>query len=138
MATSIQRRPDALRPFGYEIDESVYAMFRALVLTGIILVAAFYAITKIVTFATGGDLPPVKLDWVVAYMALMVIICFALEAALSDKPFALLTLAGAKTGRALFAIAHIRPEQAATDVELDTLRDEVAAACASVLEGMPL
>ncbi|MFV1968717.1 MAG: cation transporter, partial [Pirellulaceae bacterium] len=47
VARSVQRKPDVLRPFGYEIDESVYVMFRSLVLTGIILLAALNAGNKI-------------------------------------------------------------------------------------------
>jgi predicted Co/Zn/Cd cation transporter (cation efflux family) len=69
-----------LRPFGYEIDESVYVMFRSLVLTGIIFVAAFNAGNKIFTYATGGEVAAVKLSWVVGYMALMIAICFSLAA----------------------------------------------------------
>jgi hypothetical protein len=34
VSRSVQRKPDVLRPLGYEIDESVYVMFRSLVLTG--------------------------------------------------------------------------------------------------------
>lgn len=80
ISRSIQRKPDALRPFGYEIDESVYVMFRSLVLTGIIVVAALNAGNKIFTYATGGDIPAVKLGWVVGYMALMIVVCFLLAA----------------------------------------------------------
>lgn len=80
VSRSVQRRPDVLRPFGYEIDESVYVMFRSLVLTGIIFVAAFNAGNKIFTYATGGEVAAVKLSWVVGYMALMIAICFSLAA----------------------------------------------------------
>ena len=80
VSQSIQRKPDVLRPFGYEIDEAVYVMFRSLVLTGIIVMAAFNAGNKIFTYATGGEVAPVKLGWVVGYMVLMVTICFALAA----------------------------------------------------------
>ncbi len=79
VAQRISRAPDAMRPFGYEIDEAVYVMFRALVLIGIILVAAFTAIDKIVLYASGGEIPPVKLDWVIGYVALMAVICFGLS-----------------------------------------------------------
>ena len=80
VSQSIQRKPDVLRPFGYEIDEAVYVMFRSLVLTGIIVMAAFNAGSKIFTYATGGEVAAVKLSWVVGYMVLMVTICFALAA----------------------------------------------------------
>jgi predicted Co/Zn/Cd cation transporter (cation efflux family) len=78
VTASIQRKPDAMRPFGYEIDESMYVMFRSLVLSGIIIVALFNATDKIVTYASGGHIPEVKLDWVVGYMIFMVIICFTM------------------------------------------------------------
>jgi predicted Co/Zn/Cd cation transporter (cation efflux family) len=80
VAQSVQRKPDVLRPFGYEIDEAVYVMFRSLVLTGIITVAAFNAGNKIFIYVTGGDVAPVKLGWVVGYMVLMITICFSLAA----------------------------------------------------------
>ncbi len=80
VAQSVSRKPDVLRPFGYEIDEPVYVMFRALVLTGIIIVAAFNAGNKLFIYATGGEVAPVKLSWVVGYMMLMVTICFGLAA----------------------------------------------------------
>ena len=77
---SVSRKPDVLRPFGYEIDEAVYVMFRSLVLTGIIIVAALNAGNKIFVYVTGGDLAPVNLSWVVGYMVLMIAICFSLAA----------------------------------------------------------
>jgi len=80
VSRSVSRQPDVLRPFGYEIDEAVYVMFRSLVLTGIIIVAVFIAASKIFVYVTGGELAPVKLDWVAGYMALMVTICFSLAA----------------------------------------------------------
>jgi len=80
VAQSVSRKPDVLRPFGYEIDEAVYVMFRSLVLTGIIIVAAFNAGNKIFIYVTGGDVAPVKLGWVVGYMVLMITVCFSLAA----------------------------------------------------------
>jgi predicted Co/Zn/Cd cation transporter (cation efflux family) len=80
VAQSVSRKPDVLRPFGYEIDEAVYVMFRSLVLTGIIIVAAFNAGNKIFIYVAGGDVAPVKLGWVVGYMVLMITICFSLAA----------------------------------------------------------
>jgi predicted Co/Zn/Cd cation transporter (cation efflux family) len=56
----------------------MYVMFRSLVLTGIIIVAGFNACDKIVTYLRGGYVPAVKLDWVVAYMLLMMVVCSGL------------------------------------------------------------
>tara|TARA_R110000850_G_scaffold9196_34_gene34057 strand:+ start:1248 stop:2123 length:876 start_codon:yes stop_codon:yes gene_type:complete len=78
IAQRISRAPNSLRPFGYEIDEAVYVMFRALVLTGIVLVAAISAIQKIYLFASGVELPLVKLDWVIVYVLVMAVTCFCL------------------------------------------------------------
>ncbi len=80
VAARVQRRPDALRPFGYEIDEAVFVMFRSLVLTGILIVAALNAAAKIYAFAMGEHIPEIKLNWIIAYTALMVAICFSLAA----------------------------------------------------------
>ena len=75
VAASIQQKPNALRPFGYEIDEAMYVMFRSLVLTGVILVAGFSAAGKIIDYIGGASMAEVRLDWVVAYMLVMVTVC---------------------------------------------------------------
>ena len=75
VAASIQQKPSSLRPFGYEIDEPMYVMFRSLVLTGVILVAGFGAAGKIIDYIGGASMMEVKLDWVVVYMVFMVVIC---------------------------------------------------------------
>jgi len=75
VAASIQKRPNSLRPFGYEIDEPMYVMFRSLVLTGVILVAGLGAAGKIVDYIGGETMAPIRLDWVVGYMIVMVLIC---------------------------------------------------------------
>ena len=75
VAASIQRKPNTLRPFGYEIDEPMYVMFRSLVLTGVILVAGFSAAGKIIDYISGADIVEIRLDWVVGYMIVMVAVC---------------------------------------------------------------
>lgn len=80
VALRVQRKPDALRPFGYEIDESLYLLFRSLVLLGILAFALINAVAKIVTWAAGGELPEVRLGWVTGYVILMMAICFGLAA----------------------------------------------------------
>lgn len=80
VADRVESRPDALRPFGYEIDEAVFVMFRSLVLTGILIVAALNAGAKIHSFLAGEHIPEIRLSWIVAYMVLMVAICFSLAA----------------------------------------------------------
>ena len=80
IATSVERQPDARRPFGYEIEEPIYVMFRSLVLSGILLIAGLNAVFKIYQYARGDDLPPIELGWVTLYAALMTVICFGLAA----------------------------------------------------------
>lgn len=78
VAERVESKPDALRPFGYEIDEAVFVMFRSLVLTGIVILAALSACAKIYAFSVGEVIPEIKLNWIVVYMVLMVTICFSL------------------------------------------------------------
>ena len=78
VARSIQRKPALMRPFGYEIDEPVYIMFRSLVLIGLILMATYVACSKIFVYVTTGQAVEVKLNWIVGYMVLMVAICVSL------------------------------------------------------------
>lgn len=235
VAESVQRKPDAMRPFGYEIDEAVYIMFRSLVLIGVILLAGLGAVGKIVQYASGEPMPEIHLNWIVVYMALMLLICFSLagwhhknwlksgrqsallkterSAALIDgilsaaagtaflaiallkgtrlsflvpisdsiviltlviymipkpvrmffqaikevvsesaepavikalydaiattldqHPFSLLQVAAAKTGRLLFAVAYIRPDQPSAAEALDNLREQVQKAGSTVAD----
>jgi len=80
VADSVQRKPDIMRPFGYEINEPMYVMFRSLVLTGVITLAMANAAYKIVQYASGADIPPIQLGWVTGYVLLMLVICFSLAA----------------------------------------------------------
>lgn len=75
VAASIEKKPNALRPFGFEIDESMYVMFRSLVLIGVILVAGFGAAGKIIDYMSGSQMAEIKLNWVVVYMVVMVSVC---------------------------------------------------------------
>ncbi|WP_176244053.1 cation transporter [Pseudoruegeria aquimaris] len=78
VAASVVRPPDASRPFGNEIDESVYVMFRALILLGIIAVAMFVAIDKILAYLGGAEIAPVNFERIMVYIALMVATCAGL------------------------------------------------------------
>lgn len=75
VAAAIQKKPSVIRPFGYEIDEAMYVMFRSLVLTGVILVAGFGAAGKIIDYIGGADMAEIRLEWVVVYMMVMVSVC---------------------------------------------------------------
>jgi len=80
VVVSIQRKPDIMRPFGYEINEPMYVMFRSLVLTGIVILAVLAALDKVIRYASGAEIPPVQIGWIFAYVLLMLIICFSLAA----------------------------------------------------------
>lgn len=78
VAASVSRPPDASRPFGYEIDESVFVMFRGLLLSGIILMGLLTALNRLVGYWRTGEAEPVVLGWITVYAGLMVVLCFGL------------------------------------------------------------
>jgi len=53
----------------------------------------------------------------------------AVHQALTGKPFTCLDLAAVKTGRLLFAVAYIRPEDPSTVQDLDEIRQTVQLSC---------
>lgn len=77
---SVRRGPDRDNPFGRGGQESLYVLFRSLVLIGIIGAAVVSAVGEIVTyFATGeGDIP--KFGIVAVYCFLSSVGCFAIAA----------------------------------------------------------
>ncbi|MBY6084364.1 cation transporter [Ruegeria arenilitoris] len=80
VAASIRRAPDQNRPFGYEIDESVFVMFRSLLLFGIIVMAAGSAVNRLLAYAKTGEAAPVVLEWILIYAGAMAAICLTLFA----------------------------------------------------------
>ncbi|MFK5922504.1 MAG: cation transporter [Verrucomicrobiota bacterium] len=78
VVASVMRQPDQKSPFGYEADESLYVLFRSLVLLGILIFACFTSLDKIITYARGGDVPELILGPITIYMIAMVAICFGL------------------------------------------------------------
>jgi len=77
---AVTRPPDRSRPFGYEAEESLYVTFRSLVLLGIIAFAAFSAAEKVLTYATGGEVPELVFGPILVYVAAMVVLCLGLAA----------------------------------------------------------
>ena len=71
---------DRRYPFGYNAQEALYVTFRSLVLLGILIFAIFGAAGKIITYASGGDVPELVFGPILVYAVTMVIICFALAA----------------------------------------------------------
>jgi len=77
---AVIRPPDRSRPFGYEAEESLYVTFRSLVLLGIIAFAALSAAEKVLTYATGGEVPELVFGPILVYVAAMVVLCLGLWA----------------------------------------------------------
>ncbi len=75
---AVLRPPDRRYPFGYDAHESLYVIFRSLLLIGIMTFALFGAVVKIATYATGGQGPGLVFGPILVYVILMVIICFGL------------------------------------------------------------
>lgn len=72
---AVARQPDARRPFGYEADEALYVTFRSMTLIGILAFAMFTAVTKILTYWAGGDVPALNFGPIQVYVLAMVAIC---------------------------------------------------------------
>ncbi|MCV6586452.1 MAG: cation transporter [Marinibacterium sp.] len=78
VAVSVRRRPDASRPFGYEVDESMFVMFRSLLLIGVVSMAFVSAVSRVIVYLHTGEATPVSLGWISGYVGLMMVVCFAL------------------------------------------------------------
>ncbi len=74
----IGRPPDRRRPWGYDFEETIYVTFRSLLLVGVLLFALFVSGTKILTYATGGDVPDLVFGPIAVYAVAMVVICVGL------------------------------------------------------------
>ncbi|MGI9244210.1 MAG: cation transporter, partial [Verrucomicrobiales bacterium] len=78
VANSILKPADKKMPFGYDANESLYILFRSLVLLGILTFAGFTSLRKIITYANGGDVPQLHFGPIAVYMVFMVAICASL------------------------------------------------------------
>ena len=76
----ILRPADRHYPFGYDAYEALYVKYRSLVLLGILTYAALGAVSKIITYATGGSVPQLVFGPILVYSVAMVAICFGLAA----------------------------------------------------------
>ena len=80
VSASILQPADRRYPFGYDAYEALYVKYRSLVLLGILAFAVFGAVSKIITYATGGNVPELVFGPILIYMVLMILICFGLAA----------------------------------------------------------
>ncbi|TWT38971.1 cation transporter [Blastopirellula retiformator] len=78
ISQSIQAPPDSRYPFGYDAYEAIYVKYRALVLLGILAFAMFGAVSKIIRYAGGGEVPELNFGPIVIYMIAMVATCLGL------------------------------------------------------------
>jgi predicted Co/Zn/Cd cation transporter (cation efflux family) len=75
---SVMRPWDKNRPFGYYADEAIYITFRAIILLGILIFAAFSAITKIMAYASGREVAELSFGLITLYSIVMVVTCLGL------------------------------------------------------------
>ncbi len=75
---SILRQPDQKRPFGYDADEAIYVTFRSMALIGILAFAMFNAVSKIIRYSLGGEVPALNFGPILLYVVAMVTICAGL------------------------------------------------------------
>ena len=80
VSSAVALRPDRRFPFGYAVYEALYVNFRSIVLLAIMALAAFGAIKKIVTYATGGAVPELVYGPIMIYTVVMVVMCAMLAA----------------------------------------------------------
>ncbi len=80
IALSVVKGADRKRPFGYDANESIYITFRSLVLIGILALAFFISLDKIVGYARGEAVPVLNFGPIVLYTLVVVVICFSLAA----------------------------------------------------------
>jgi predicted Co/Zn/Cd cation transporter (cation efflux family) len=75
---AVARPADRRYPFGYDAFEALYVKYRSMVLIGIMAFAVFGALGKIVTYATGGDVPELVFGPILVYSVVMVALCLGL------------------------------------------------------------
>ena len=80
VALSLMKPADKRMPFGYDANESLYILFRSLVLLGILAFAGFNSLRKIVTYIGGGEVPELNFGPIAIYMIFMVVVCVSLAA----------------------------------------------------------
>jgi predicted Co/Zn/Cd cation transporter (cation efflux family) len=78
ISVSVLKSADRRYPFGYDSYEALYVKYRSLVLLGIMTFAIFGAVSKIIVYASGGQVPELVFGPIVIYMISMVAICFGL------------------------------------------------------------
>ena len=78
ISIAVSRPADRRYPFGYDAYEALYVKYRSLVLIGIMAFAVFGALSKIVTYLSGGQVPELVFGPILIYSVVMITICFTL------------------------------------------------------------
>jgi predicted Co/Zn/Cd cation transporter (cation efflux family) len=65
-------------PFGSYVFESLFVFVKGLLILGVIIVAGVQNSIKIIDFINGVNIEPVKIDFILYYVALITILCFSL------------------------------------------------------------
>ena len=79
MSRNVVRPPDRAWPFGYEGQESLYVLFRSLVLLGVIGFSVGSACSTLIDWWRGNSIASLHLEPVALYTALMTALCGLLD-----------------------------------------------------------
>ena len=71
----VMRPSSKARPFGYYVNEAIYVSFRSMILLGILLFATVSAVSKILSYILGNEVPKLSFGIIVVYSIAMVAIC---------------------------------------------------------------
>ena len=75
---SVMRPLSKDRPFGHYVNEAIYISFRSMILLGILMFATVSAISKILAYISGNEVPELSFGIIVVYSIAMVVICLGL------------------------------------------------------------
>lgn len=76
---AMQIKTDEFHPLGYAGYESVYVLFKNILVLGMMTISLTSNLTKIVKYALGETIVPIKAGPIFIYVILMVVICFSLN-----------------------------------------------------------
>lgn len=71
----VTQKPTKSLPFGFAMYETLYTIFKGLMIFGVLILAGSSNIMKIYDYATTGSYEPIKGGFIVIYSILMVTIC---------------------------------------------------------------
>lgn len=80
VARSANLPADARRPLGYAADESIYKVFRALSLIGLVTFASTNAVLSITAYFNGDPMPELLYGPMIIYFVVISLVCFGLMA----------------------------------------------------------